>query len=106
MIVDDDADFAKVIRNIATGVGIEVKATNDPKDFSNLYSIDVDIVVLDVFMPEIDGVELLRYLYDNRSDAGVILVSGKDTHVLRSVHIGTGFKRIGLFSKTIPHPGI
>ncbi|WP_031214651.1 response regulator [Marinomonas profundimaris] len=85
LVVDDDAGFAKIIKNIAVGVGIEVIETDDSRKFSSLYSDDLDIVVLDVFMPEIDGIELLRFLSSKNSQASIVLMSGGDKGILHSV---------------------
>ena len=85
LIVDDDYAFAKFVENIAVDSGFKVITTDDPTEFAALYSDKIDIVVLDLFMPKIDGVELLRFLADNHSSASVIFMSGKDSHVLHSV---------------------
>ena len=85
LVVDDDVDFAKIIKNIAVGVGMDVVLTDDSREFSSLYTDDLDIVVLDVFMPEIDGIELLRFLSSKNSRASIVLMSGGDKGMLHSV---------------------
>ena len=84
LVVDDEIDFAEFVSDVAEDMGFKVQSTNDPAEFGSLYSNDVDIVVLDLFMPNIDGIELLRFLSDNRSKASVIFMSGKDLSVLHS----------------------
>lgn len=85
LVVDDDAAFAKIIENIAVGVGMDVILTDDSREFASLYTDDLDIVVLDVFMPEIDGIELLRFLSSKNAQASIVLMSGGDKGILHSV---------------------
>ncbi len=84
LIIDDETDFAEYVADVAEGVGCDVRWTDDPTAFATLYTNDIDIVVLDLFMPEMDGIEILRFLSDNRSAVSVVFVSGKDKSVLNS----------------------
>ncbi|MFT7008722.1 MAG: EAL domain-containing protein (putative c-di-GMP-specific phosphodiesterase class I) [Colwellia sp.] len=82
-VIDDEYDFAAFVADVAEDLGFEVKATSNPTDFINNY-IDFDIIVLDLFMPVVDGIEILRFLVDNNSQAAIIFMSGKDKNVLHS----------------------
>lgn len=84
LVVDDEADIADFVANVAQRMDFEVLSTGDPSEFSTLLSSDHDIVVLDLFMPGIDGIELLRFLSDKKSQASIIFMSGKDRSVLLS----------------------
>ncbi|NOZ41920.1 MAG: EAL domain-containing response regulator [Alphaproteobacteria bacterium] len=84
LVVDDEVDFAEFVAEVAEGMGLDVVLTDDPAEFALLYSIDINIFVLDLFMPDTDGVELLRFLHDNNSEASVIFMSGKDETVLHT----------------------
>ncbi|MFT5658053.1 MAG: EAL domain-containing protein (putative c-di-GMP-specific phosphodiesterase class I) [Gammaproteobacteria bacterium] len=84
LVVDDEIDFAKYVGEVAEDLGFEVLLTDNPMEFSALYSGTIDVVVLDLFMPGADGIELLRFLADNKSQASVVFISGKDSSVLYS----------------------
>lgn len=84
LVVDDEEDMADFVVNVAQSMNFEVLSTGDPSEFTNLLCDDHDIVVLDLFMPGIDGIELLRFLSDRRSQASIIFMSGKDKSVLQS----------------------
>ncbi len=84
LVVDDEADIADFVANVAERMDFEVLSTGDPSEFSSLLSTDHDVVVLDLFMPGMDGIELLRFLSDKKSHASIIFMSGKDKSVLLS----------------------
>jgi EAL domain-containing protein (putative c-di-GMP-specific phosphodiesterase class I)/FixJ family two-component response regulator len=44
-----------------------------------------DVILLDINMPQMDGVEFVRHLVDHRYLGSLILVSGEDERVLQSV---------------------
>jgi EAL domain-containing protein (putative c-di-GMP-specific phosphodiesterase class I)/ActR/RegA family two-component response regulator len=84
LVVDDEIGFAKFVKDVAEELGFEVLLTDNPMEFNALYSNTIDIVVLDLFMPGADGIELLRYLANHNSQASVVFMSGKDSSVLHS----------------------
>jgi len=91
LIVDDNPLICDSVRAVAEGAGFNVVSTSDPAEFPNLYSRKIDVIVLDLNMPKIDGIELIRFLGENRSQAAIILISGYDAHVLRAAgEIATG----------------
>jgi len=83
-VLDDEADFTEFVAEVAEGMAFDVSFTSNPLDFARRYSADIDIIVLDLFMPILDGIEILRFLVDNGSPASLIFMSGKDKGVLHS----------------------
>lgn len=84
IIVDDEQDFLSFVSTVTEGKGFDVTAINYAPDFLKSEHSDVGIVILDLFMPDIDGIELLRHLTEERTDAAVIFMSGKDKGVLQA----------------------
>lgn len=84
LIVDDEPDVAEVIAEFAQRAGYDVTTTSSPESFDRLYHEGLDVVVLDLWMPQVDGVELIRRLAQRKSTARLVLMSGFDRRVLES----------------------
>jgi len=83
-IVDDDLDFANLLGDIAKKNFNEIKIFTDPLKFIETPLTKTDIVLLDIKMPKMDGVEVLRRLSQLNCEASLILISGFDSSVLHS----------------------
>lgn len=84
LVIDDEPDIGAFVRDVAMELGYDTVTTHLPDSFEQFYSDDIDIVVLDLIMPGRDGVELLRAMAEQGSNAAIILISGYDTGVLNS----------------------
>lgn len=82
--MDDEVDFAEFVADVAENMDFNVISTADPTEVETLFLQDWNIIVLDLFMPHIDGIELLRLLSKSKSSASIVLMSGKDKGVLNS----------------------
>lgn len=104
LIVDDEVAFGAFIVEVALRSGYDARATSDARTFKQDYAdFRPTIIILDLSMPEIDGIELLRFLEAQRCEAGILIVSGFDQRVLDSAaHLGIarGLRMLG----TIPKP--
>lgn len=84
LVVDDEQDMCEFVECVAQGVGYEVTTLDQAEQFFTYYSDDLSAIILDLTMPGMDGIELIRFLSNQRSEAAVILISGVDSGVLRS----------------------
>ncbi|MBO6638147.1 MAG: EAL domain-containing response regulator [Roseitalea sp.] len=83
LIVDDEADIRDLFRDVAEECGYEAAEAGNRDQFcAALTDFQPTLVLLDLTMPDGDGVELLREMADRTSQAGVILASGRDKRVL------------------------
>ena len=80
LVIDDDVDVCKYLERFLTGQGFVVKYTTDPSQVVDTLKQDmIQIVILDVVMPNTDGLELLRKIRRVDSDICIIMLSGYPT---------------------------
>jgi EAL domain-containing protein (putative c-di-GMP-specific phosphodiesterase class I)/FixJ family two-component response regulator len=82
VVLDDDPDMCAFVARAAATVGYESVSATDFSQFQQKLTPDVSLVVLDLMMPEVDGIQVLRYLSSQRYQNEVILISGYDKKVL------------------------
>lgn len=77
LAVDDDPAILRLIEHVAGGLGFAVETVADGGAFKASYlRVQPDVVTLDIFMPEVDGIELIRWLISIEAKARVIIISG------------------------------
>ncbi len=77
LLVEDDPTTAQSVAMMLRSEGMVVDSTEfgeDGLEIGKLY--DYDIIVLDLMLPDIDGLEVLRRLRDARVDTPVLILSG------------------------------
>lgn len=85
LLVDDEPALADYLANAARHCGFEPVLTSDDREFRDSFTANTpDVVALDLGMPGMDGVELLRFLAGEDYRAPVLIVSGFDRRVLES----------------------
>ncbi|MFN6995350.1 MAG: response regulator, partial [Aquincola tertiaricarbonis] len=76
-LVDDDVEFSEFLALDMRSRGIDVKVYGDSSDLlADPDGFRFDFYVLDLSLPGVDGVELIRILR-RRTPAGVLVVSGR-----------------------------
>ena len=77
LLVDDEEDFLAMMKARLRGRGIEAwTASNGPAAIELLASHAIDVVVLDIKMPGMDGIEVLKHIRRHHPRIEVILLSG------------------------------
>ena len=102
LVVDDEVDFADFVKDVAQEMNFDVISTDDPFEFNALYDSHINIIVLDLFMPGMDGIELLRLLHQQQSKAAIIFMSGNDVNLLHSaqkIALEQGLTVLGILQK-------
>jgi DNA-binding response OmpR family regulator len=85
LLIDDEPVLADFIASAAEGSGFEPIISSDDQQFRDEFRARrPDMVVLDLGMPGMDGVELLRFLAEQDYRSPVLIVSGFDRRVLDS----------------------
>jgi len=91
LIIDDEPEMAEVVRLIGVDLNFETMVTADAVAFMlACEEFKPTVIVLDIVMPEIDGIELLRWLAEQKTTARVIVASAfYPEYAKMSVAIGT-----------------
>ncbi|MDX1509247.1 MAG: EAL domain-containing response regulator [Woeseiaceae bacterium] len=105
LVVDDEAGIRDLVCTVAKGLGYEVHSAGNAEEFvSILRQVEPNVIILDLNMPGSDGVELLRYLASEGSDARVLVISGEDQRVLNAAErlgASQGLNMAGVMQKPI-----
>jgi DNA-binding response OmpR family regulator len=85
LIIDDEEDICDLIAEIAERHSFETRTISNAETVHEMLSgFAPDIIMMDLMMPGIDGVELLRLLSEKARHAKLCLISGSDARVLNS----------------------
>jgi CheY-like chemotaxis protein len=77
LVVDDDAAVSRTLSLILARAGYSVTvAASGRKAFELLEGGQFDLVLTDIIMPELDGIEAIRRIRDEYPDLRVIAMSG------------------------------
>ena len=85
LLIDDEPTLAEFLASAAVESGFEPVVTARDGEFRDAFlALRPEMVALDLGMPGMDGVELIRFLADQQYSAPVLIVSGFDRRVLES----------------------
>ncbi|HYX46633.1 MAG TPA: response regulator [Sphingomicrobium sp.] len=85
LLIDDEPTLAEFLASAAEESGFEPVITEHDYEFREAFlARKPEMVALDLGMPGMDGVELIRFLADQDYSAPVLIVSGFDRRVLES----------------------
>lgn len=88
LIVDDEPFTLRLLAHQLRSLGCDdLVAHEDPRDALSLVEGNpglVDLVILDLQMPALDGIEFIRHLARLRFAGGVLLISGEDERILQT----------------------
>lgn len=80
LLVDDEKDFVDTLSERMRARGMDVSSTTSAKDALKMSEEkSYDAIVLDLMMPEMDGIETLKALKEKNPDLQIILLTGQAT---------------------------
>ncbi len=105
VIVDDEPDLVTIIKGFLKGDGYNVRcAYNGTQLFDVLEKQKPDLIILEVMMPQMDGLEVLARLKGDRetSSIPVILLTEKTQHqdIWTGYNLGADYYITKPFTKT------
>jgi len=106
LIVDDDPAMVELLRGVGEASGFEVRAVTAPSAVGcTVASFRPDIVLLDLAMPDMDGIELVGHAIPPDDRRGVILLSGLPQDLIdAAARLGRarGVRMLGALRKPTP----
>ena len=92
LLVDDAAFMRMMLKDILVKAGYEVlgEAENGAKAVEKYKELNPDLVIMDITMPEMDGIEAVKEIKKNSPDATVIMCSamGQQAMVIEAIQSG------------------
>jgi EAL domain-containing protein (putative c-di-GMP-specific phosphodiesterase class I)/FixJ family two-component response regulator len=105
LVIDDDNSVCELVSALARTMGFDCVTTKDAATFASLVFPDTALILLDLMMPGMDGIEVLRLLGERRCRARILLMSGMDKRILetaeRLAH-SLGLQVVGHLQKPFP----
>ena len=84
LVIDDDTVVCELVSALAMTMGLPCDIARDPARFLDDITPATSLILLDLMMPEMDGIEVLRLLGEQRVKARILLTSGMDKRVLET----------------------
>jgi two-component system, OmpR family, response regulator len=80
LVVDDEPSLQDVVATSMRFLGYQVKTASTGREAVRAAVADhPDLLILDIMLPDFDGIEVMRRIRDAGVDAGVVFLSARDT---------------------------
>ena len=90
LVVEDEPSLAEVVSLYLKRAGFQVQIASDGKQAMNILERQLpDFVILDLMLPEVDGLSITRWLRD-RSDVPIIMVTARREEIDRITGLELG----------------
>ncbi len=77
LVVDDDQDVCEYLQDFLASEGYSVTVVNDPtRTLEVMKTAEFHVVVLDLMMPKLSGIDLLHQIRQADDDVAVIILTG------------------------------
>lgn len=107
VLIDDDRVVGEIVSGLAGSMGLQCAVTRTPDEFFRHIGPETGVIILDLVMPEMDGIEILRLLGERQCKARIILMSGINIRVIetaKKLAQSLGLTVIGHLQKPFPIP--
>lgn len=92
LIVDDAAFMRMMIKDILSKNGYEIvgEAENGARAIEKFKELTPDLVIMDITMPEVDGIQAVKEIKKSNGEAKIIMCSamGQQAMVIESIQAG------------------
>ena len=84
LVIDDEVEICTLVGRVGNSCGFEISSSGDASQLTPEFIASHDVLVLDLMMPNIDGVEVIRTMGALTPRPALILMSGLDSRMLGS----------------------
>jgi two-component system nitrogen regulation response regulator NtrX len=91
LVVDDEPDIRDLVKDILEDEGYNVSVAENGETARQLFQRSVpDLVLLDIWMPDVDGISLLKEFKTDGNSAPVVMISGHGSveMAVEATHLG------------------
>ena len=97
-VLDDDASMLKAMGRLLASAGFAVEKFSDPAEFlSQLEYARCRVAILDVWMPDMNGLEVQACLRRDSPETRIIFMTGREDPLIRQTALDAG--AFGFLSK-------
>lgn len=89
LLIDDDTELTSLLKEVLSFEGFEVSEANNGEEGLELLSNDIDLILLDVMMPKLNGMETLKRLRENW-ETPVLMLTAKGEEIDRVIGLELG----------------
>ena len=90
LIIEDDVAISEMVKNYLIKDGFIVTAAFDGEEGIVKYlNDDFDLIILDLMMPKLDGMETMKIIRE-KSSVPILIMSAKDSDVDKAIGLGLG----------------
>ena len=90
-LLDDDASMLRALGRLLNSAGFTVEKFSDPADFlSRIAEGECRVAVLDVWMPDMNGLEVQACLKRDSPETRIIFITGRDDPLVRQTALDAG----------------
>jgi len=91
LVVEDDLDIAELIRINLSELGIEIEHfDNGRQALSSAMDNDYALLILDVMLPEVSGLDICRQVRDKKPEQAIIMLTAKNSETDRVLGLELG----------------
>lgn len=108
-LIDDDSEYGEMFRQFLQNRNVSLMVVQELSPEVEPVILNMAVLILDLFLPRQDGVEVLRFLANQKYKGAIVLISGHDATVLHSaceLAKVKGLNVIGAFSKPVQLSGL
>lgn len=89
LLIDDDTELTSLLKEVLSFEGFDVSEANNGEEGLALLNDKIDLILLDVMMPKLNGMETLKRLRENW-ETPVLMLTAKGEEIDRVIGLELG----------------